>query len=179
MDGNNTAAALSNEATRRRLFQRFDDLGIAAPTVPYPTHRTVEEGKVLRGAMAGTFTKNLLLKDKKGRLFLLTVDEDRALDLKILHLQIGAQSRLNFAPGDLMMKLLGVTPGALTPLALINDAEAAVTVVIDSVLLEAEQINVHPLVNTESTGLRPADLLAFIRSCAREPILVRFDPLLT
>ncbi len=73
MDDNTNAAALSNEATRRRLFQRFDDLSIVAPTVPYPTHRTVEEGKVLRGAMAGTFTKNLLLKDKKGRLFLLTV----------------------------------------------------------------------------------------------------------
>jgi Ala-tRNA(Pro) deacylase len=179
MDDTNTAAALSNEATRRRLFQRFDALGIVVPIVPYPTHRTVEEGKVLRGAMAGTFTKNLLLKDKKGRLFLLTVDEDRALDLKILHLQIGAQSRLNFASGDLMMKLLGVTPGALTPLALINDTDGSVTVAIDMALLEAEQINVHPLVNTESTGLRPVDLLTFIRSCAREPILIRFDPLLT
>jgi Ala-tRNA(Pro) deacylase len=97
------------------------------------------------------------------------------LDLKTVHTQIGAQTRLNFASGDLMLERLGVPPGALTPLAMINDAEGTVTVVIDSTLLEAEQINVHPLINIESTGLRPADLLTFIRSCEREPVLVAFD----
>lgn len=56
----------------------------------------------------------------------------------------------------------------------INDSEGAVTVVVDSSLLNAEQVNVHPLINTESTGLRPADLLTFIRSCGREPTLVAF-----
>ena len=48
-----------------KLLSRFAELGIAAPTVPYPAHQTVEEGKALRGDMSGTFTKNLLLKDKK------------------------------------------------------------------------------------------------------------------
>ena len=173
MNDNSTAPV--NDNTRERLFQRFADLGIAAPTVPYPTHRTVEEGKVLRGNMTGTFTKNLLLKDKKGHLFLLTVDEDCVLDLKTVHTHIGAQTRLNFASGELMMERLGVAPGALTPLAVINDTEGTVTVVIDASLLEAEQVNVHPLAHTESTGLRPADLLAFIQSCAREPVLVAFN----
>ena len=54
---------------RTRLRERFATLRISAPTVPYPAHATVDEGKHLRGDMAGTFTKNLLLKDKKGRLF--------------------------------------------------------------------------------------------------------------
>lgn len=159
---------------RERLFQRFTELDIVAPIVPYPTHSTVEEGKMLRGNMAGIFTKNLLLKDKKGHLYLFTVDEDCVLDLKTVHTQIGAQTRLNFASGELMIERLGVPPGALTPLAIINDSEGAVTVVVDSSLLNAEQVNVHPLINTESTGLRPADLLTFIRSCGREPTLVAF-----
>ena len=68
--------------TQGNLFARFASLGIAAPTVPYPAHTTIEEGKRLRGRMTGTFTKNLLLKDKKGRLFLLAIHEDRELDLK-------------------------------------------------------------------------------------------------
>ena len=59
-------------AGREQLFCRFDELGIEAPTVAYPSHRTVEEGKALRGDMRGTFTKNLLLKDKKGRLYLVS-----------------------------------------------------------------------------------------------------------
>jgi len=167
----------ATEKARARLFDRLTSLGIAAPTVPYPAHETVEEGKRLRGEMAGTFTKNLLLKDKKGRLFLFSIHEDRALDLKTLHQQVGANGRLGFAPAERMIELLGVQPAALTPLGLISDAEGAVTAVVDASLLDAEQVNFHPLINTESTGLRPADLLAFIRSCNRDPLLVDFNSL--
>jgi Ala-tRNA(Pro) deacylase len=74
-----------------------------------------------------------------------------------------------------MIELLGVSPGALTPLALINDRACAVTAVIDASLIRSAQVNFHPLINTESTGLRPNDLLAFIRSCDRQPLLVDFD----
>jgi Ala-tRNA(Pro) deacylase len=157
---------------RTRLFERFAELGIEAPTVPYPAHKTVEEGKLLRGNMGGTFTKNLLLKDKKDRPFLFSIHEDRALDLKTLHSKVGASGRLGFASPQMMADLLGVSSGALTPLALINDVSGGVTAVIDASLLKADQINFHPLVNTESTGLAPADLLTFIASCGREALLV-------
>lgn len=165
----------STAEARTRLFDRFALLGIAAPTVPYPAHETVEEGKRLRGEMAGTFTKNLLLRDKKGRLFLFSIDEDRALDLKTLHQRVGANGRLGFAAAERMVELLGVQPGALTPLGLINDPVGMVTAVVDASLLVAEQVNFHPLINTESIGLRPADLLTFIRSCNREPMIVDFE----
>jgi len=160
---------------RDRLFARLANLGIAAAVVPYPAHDTVEEGKRLRGAMAGAFTKNLLLRDKKGRLFLFAIHEDRALDLRTLHSLVGANGRLGFAPAERMVEILGVQPGALTPLGLINDMSGTVTAVIDAALLDAEQVNFHPLVNTESIGLRPAELLMFIRSCDREPMLIDFD----
>jgi Ala-tRNA(Pro) deacylase len=156
---------------------RFARLGISAPSVPYPAHATVDEGKRLRGDMAGTFTKNLLLKDKKGRLFLLAIHEDRDLDLKTLHTLLGAQGRLGFGSGDRMIEILGVAPGALTPLGVINDRDGLVTVAIDAALLDAKQLNFHPLVNTESTGLSPDELLAFIRSCGREPMAVELGPL--
>jgi Ala-tRNA(Pro) deacylase len=163
------------EEARKRLFQRFSELHIVAVTVPYPAHRTVEEGKQLRGAMTGTFTKNLLLRDKKNKPFLFSIHEDRVLDLKTLHARIGASGRLGFASSAHMIELLGVSPGALTPLALINDRACAVTAVIDASLIRSAQVNFHPLINTESTGLRPNDLLAFIRSCDRQPLLVDFD----
>lgn len=157
------------------LFARLKHLGIAAAIVPYPAHDTVEEGKRLRGEMAGAFTKNLLLRDKKGRLFLFSIHEDRALDLRTLHTLVGANGRLGFAPAERMVEILGVQPGALTPLGLINDVSGTVTAVIDAALLAAEQVNFHPLINTESIGLRPAELLTFIRSCRREPMIVDFD----
>lgn len=107
--------------SRERLFERLRELGVNIAVLPYPAHRTVEEGKTLRGEMAGQFTKNLLLRDKKGRLFLLVADEDRAIDLRNLHARIGATGRLGFAQSDQMREILGIEPGALTPLALIND----------------------------------------------------------
>ncbi len=159
------------KAERERLFRRFDELGIEAPTVAYPSHRTVEEGKALRGDMNGTFTKNLLLKDKKGQLFLVVAHEDQTVDLKTLRNRIGASRSLRFAPGDQMRDVLGIVPGALTPLALLNDEEGLVTVVVDSNLMDADQLNFHPLTNTESTGIRPDDLLCFIASCGREAVI--------
>ena len=156
---------------RERLFRRFEELGIGTVAVPYPAHRTVEEGKALRGDMAGTFTKNLLLKDKKGRLFLIVAHEDQNLDLKSLHKRVGANGRLGFAAADLVERVLGVVPGALTPLALLNDDGGLVTVAIETGLMNADQLNFHPLVNTESIGLEPAELVAFIASCGREAVV--------
>ena len=75
------------------LFGRLSALGIATTTVDYPAHRTVEEGRALRGAMSGCFTKNLLLRDKKGRLFLVVAHEERSVDLRTLHEQVGASGR--------------------------------------------------------------------------------------
>ncbi|MBA8838947.1 prolyl-tRNA synthetase associated domain-containing protein [Ochrobactrum sp. RH2CCR150] len=175
---NNTSISETVSAkAQERLVERFAMLEISAPVVAYPTHATAEEGKALRGDLSGTFTKNLLLKDKKGRLFLITFHEDRALNLKILHTLIGANGRLGFAPAERMETLLGVSPGALTPLGIINDMEGLVTVVIDAVLLDSAQINFHPLVQEESVGLTPAELLAFIRSFGREPLVVQLGPM--
>lgn len=168
--GDDRRRTLSEE--RDKLFRRFDELGIETTTVSYPSHRSVDEGKALRGEMRGTFTKNLLLKDKKGHFFLIVAHEDLELDLKSLHLRIGAARSLRFAPAEQMRELLKIEPGALTPLAILNDEEGLVTVVVDAGLLQAEQLNFHPLVNTESTGIRADDLLVFIASCGREALIM-------
>jgi Ala-tRNA(Pro) deacylase len=60
-------------------------------------------------------------------------------------------------------------------LALIKDDHNKITSVIDASIMDDEQINFHPLVNTESTGLYPEELLAFIRPCEREAVLINFD----
>ena len=74
-----------------------------------------------------------------------------------------------------MRSILDVEPGALTPLAPINDLDCLVTPVIDASLLKAAQVNFHPLTNTESTGLRPSDLLAFLGACNHNPVIIDLD----
>ncbi len=162
-------------SARGTLFERLEALGIETTTVPYPAHRTVEEGKALRGAMSGQFTKNLLLKDKKGSLFMIVADEDRQIDLRRLHVHIGGQGRLGFAAAETMRELLQVEPGALTPFSLSNDTDGRVRPVIDASLMRAVQLNFHPLVNTESTGIAPQALLDFIASCGHAPLIADFD----
>jgi Ala-tRNA(Pro) deacylase len=156
-----------------RLLERLKELGIEVTTLPYPAHRTVEEGRALRGDLPGTFTKNLLLKDKKGRLFLLVARENLEVDLRTFHTRVGASGRLGFASADVMQEVLGVEPGSATPFGLINDARQQVTPVIDASLMAAEIVNFHPLIQTASTSIRPNHLLTFMRACGHEPLIVQ------
>jgi len=92
-----------------------------------------------------------------------------------LHVHIGAQGRLGFAAAELMCEILHVELGSLTPLSLLRDTALRVKPVIDAELMEADQLNFHPLVNTESTGIAPQSLLTFIASCGHVPLFVDFD----
>jgi len=155
-----------------RLFCRLEELGIETTTLPYPAHRTVDEGRALRGSMSGTFTKNLLLKDKKGRLFLIVCEERREIDLKTLHTRVGANGRLGFASPESVRNVLGVEPGAATPFGLMNDIDRQVTPVIDASLMSAALLNFHPLEQTASTSIRPTNLVSFILDCGHKPLIV-------
>jgi len=156
-------------ATPQDLFAFLDRLGIAHSTVSHPPLFTVEQSQALRGTIPGGHTKNLFLKDKKDALFLVTAEEDATIDLKLLHRRLGAGGRFSFGPAALMRELLGVEPGAVTPLGAINDTACRVTLVLDRALMEHATINCHPLVNTMTTSLSRADLVAFLKATGHEP----------
>ena len=156
------------------LYARFEELGIAHKTVEHEAVFTVEESQKLNHAIPGAHIKNLFLKDKKKRLWLCTVLEDRAIDLKALRKRLGAQGNFSFGSPDTLMEVLGVIPGAVTPLAVINDAGRQVTVVLDDGLFEEEDVNCHPLRNDKTTTLKGADLLRFIEAEGYTPERIDF-----
>lgn len=147
-------------------------LGYSTKTVEHPPLFTVEESQKLRGELAGGHTKNLFLKDKKSRLFLLTAQEDSIVNLKTLHKLLGASGRFSFGNADLLLEFLGVTPGAVTALGVINDRDNRVRFAIDQRLLEHDRINCHPLTNEATTTLARDDLLDFARVCGHDPLVV-------
>lgn len=155
--------------TRNDLFEHFSELGIETRTVEHPPLFTVEESQALRGAIPGAHSKNLFLKDKKGSLFLVVARENAEIDLKRLHTRIGASGRLSFGKPDLLMEKLGVEPGSVTPFAVINDAAADVTLVIDASMMEETPLNFHPLENTATTTIERDDLLIFLRAAGHDP----------
>jgi Ala-tRNA(Pro) deacylase len=155
--------------TADSLFALLDNLGVVHETIHHPPLFTVEESKSLRGNILGAHTKNLFLKDKKGKLFLVTAVESTRIDLKQLHALIGGSGRLSFGSADQLMQHLGVAPGSVTAFAVINDILGQVTMILDSRLATFERINCHPLINTMTTSLAYADLLRFLRETRHDP----------
>jgi Ala-tRNA(Pro) deacylase len=159
-------------ATPNDLFAFLDRLGIRHATVTHPPLFTVADSRSLRGQIAGGHTKNLFLKDKPGSLFLVVAGEDAAIDLKSIHHRIGAR-RVSFGSAELLLHHLGVLPGSVTPFAAINDVAAAVSVVLDAATMTHAVLNFHPLVNTMTTSIAAADLVAFLKATGHEPRILQ------
>jgi len=159
---------------RASLLAHLDAHGIAHRTLDHPPVFRVEEGREIKAQLPGGHTKNLFLKDAKGRLWLVSALGETRVDLKQLHHAIGA-ARLSFGSPELLRETLGVEPGSVTVFALLNDAERRVILVLDRALLEADPVNFHPLRNDATTAVSREGLLAFLRSIAVEPIVVDFS----
>ena len=157
--------------TRAELMARLEELAIPARTVEHPAVFTVAESGQLHRDLDGGHTKNLFLKDNKDRLWLVVAEAHTPIDLKALPKAIGS-GRLSFGKAELLMEVLGVTPGSVTALALINDRERRTSVVVDARLMQYDVINCHPLVNTATTSLARDDLIRFMRACGHEPRIV-------
>jgi Ala-tRNA(Pro) deacylase len=159
--------------TSDELLARFDSLGLRYTTHTHPPLFTVEDAKALRGDLPGGHVKNLFLRDKAKRFWLLTTLEDAKLDLKALakHLDAG---RFTFANEEQLMTYLGIAPGAVSPLAAVNDTGLAVTVVLDSALLTIDPLNLHPLRNDRTTAMSGADLVTFLKACGHAPRIMTF-----
>jgi Ala-tRNA(Pro) deacylase len=163
------------------LLAHLRGLGIEVATHDHAPVFTVEESKRLRGALPGGHCKSLFLKDKgasleTGRLWLVVALEDRAVDLKRLKRALGAKS-LSFASPELLMALLGVIPGAVTPFGAINDQAGRVEIVLDRAMLERDLLNYHPLTNARTSAIAPQGLLRFLRANGHEPQILDFEAL--
>jgi Ala-tRNA(Pro) deacylase len=161
-------------ASPEDLFHRLDALGIAHLTHHHPPLHTVAQSVALRGSLPGGHCKSLFLRDVKGGLWLVVVLEDRRLDLNALAKHLGAR-RFSFGPAALMQEVLGVTPGSVTPFALMNDRAQRVTPVLDQAMLAYDPLHYHPLVNTATTAVSAADLRRFIAACGHRPVVLAMD----
>jgi len=157
-------------ADRDTLFSRLAELGIATTTVDHDPMFTVEQSGALRESLPGAHTKNLFLTDKDGRMVLVVAKDDTKVDLKALAKRLGA-GRFSFGKAELLEAVLGVSPGSVTPLALIHPSAAEVVVVVDQALVDFAEVNCHPLENTATTRLATKDLIRFIEACGHQPVI--------
>jgi Ala-tRNA(Pro) deacylase len=158
-------------ASPEQLFAFLDELGIKTTTVEHVPVFTVEEAKQVHDQIAGGHCKNLFCKDEKGALWLIVALEDARIDLKKVPERIGSR-RLSFGRPELLMEVLGITPGSVTPFALINDSDARVNVILDSAMMEHAVLNYHPLINSATTSVANSDLVKFITATGHHPRVV-------
>lgn len=158
------------------FLAHLEAIGVAYDNHDHPAVFRVEEGEEIKRAIPGAHTKNLFLKDAKGRLWLISALGETAIDLKRLHPVIGS-ARLSFGNAELMEETLGVTPGSVTAFGLANDPDHRVTFVLDAALAAADQVNFHPLVNTATTTVSQAGFRQFLAHHGRQPIVVDFQKL--
>ena len=163
---------------RAGLFAFLDAHGIAHPTLDHPAVFRVGEGDDFKATLSGAQTKNLFLKDHRDLLWLISAEQTTTIDLKALPPVLGS-GRFSFGKAELMAEVLGVTPGSVTALALINDTGRRVTFVLDKVLADAEAVNFHPLENIATTTLTREGFAAFLAALGVDPVVVDFAALRT
>lgn len=158
------------------LCALFGAHGIAYSHHAHPPLHTVAESKQLRGEIPGAHVKNMFLKDKKERLWLVTCLESRRIRIRDLEKEVGA-TKASFGKPELLWEALGLRPGAVSPFGLINDSARRVTAILDRQMLAVDPINAHPLHNEATTGLSSADFRRFFEIIGHTPVVVDFDAL--
>lgn len=153
---------------REKVFARLEELGVSYEVTEHPAVFTIGEMDALGLTAKGEVCKNLFLRDAKGRRhFLVVVPGEARADLRALAAQLES-SKLSFASAERLEKYLGLKQGEVTPLGVLNDADAAVEVVFDRGLERFPCLGVHPNDNTATVWLSLADILRVVEENGNE-----------
>ena len=161
-----------NQPLRSRLQDFLTTHAIKLERHEHAAVMTVAESELLVPALPGAKTKNLFLRDKKGlKHFLVTIPASLSVNLNQLGDLLGA-GRLGFASADRLLTHLGVTPGSVSMLGLVNDTAHNVQFVIDQTLWDAPALQAHPLINTATMIVPHTDLVRFLTATGHEPQII-------
>jgi len=150
--------------TQDELLNVLTQIDIEYTNHEHPAVYTVEEADLHHQGIDGVHSKNLFFKDRKKNLILVVTLSDKPIKIKEMGNKIGAKG-LSFGKPDLLEEVLGVIPGAVTPLAVINDETNRVKVILDQEMMDHDLLNFHPIVNTATTTIASKDLIKFMEHC--------------
>jgi len=149
------------------IYKILSDLNIPFTRYDHPAVFTVEEAEALCNTIPGGHIKNLFLRNRKGdKHYLIVIGVEKQVDLK--KLEILLDEKLSFASPERLMHFLGVTPGSVTILGLINDINKEVVVIIDIELSKYESLDCHPLINTVTLVISQEGVANFLKWSGNE-----------
>ena len=138
--------------TPQELLRILDQKKISYQLFHHPPLYTVEDTLRERGDLAGSFIKNLYLRDRHGAMALIVCLNQREVNLQRLRRAIGYK-RLSFASSERLMSDLGVKSGSVSPFALVNAQPNVLKLFVDQALCHDELTNLHPLTNEMTVQL--------------------------
>ena len=145
--------------------------GIPYTAAQHPPFFTCSEADAYDLPLAGLQTKNLFLRDEQQRYYLALTACEKRLNFKRLSRSLGVD-KVRFGSEDDLRDLLGLTPGAVTVLALVNDPGGRVRLLVDAQYWPSPAYLCHPLVNTATLALDHAALLRFLEVTGHAPQVV-------
>ena len=141
------------------VYDFLDRAGVVYRRADHPAADTMEACAEIDKILGVRMCKNLFLCNRQGTdFYLLLMPGDKPFRTKELSGQLGV-SRLSFGSAEQMEVRLGLLPGSVSVMGLINDTACAVRLLIDSDLLCEDEIGCHPCVNTSSVAFSMEDLM--------------------
>ncbi|KAH0989390.1 hypothetical protein GBA52_000873 [Prunus armeniaca] len=162
--------------SKEQLLARLKELQIGFSQYEHPVVLTVEAQAKYVGHLGGGLSKNLFLKDKKNRFYIVSALADTKVDLKVLSIRLGlGKGGLRMAPEEALGELLQVPLGCVTPFSLVNESARHVSLLLDQKFISQEHCFFHPLSNDTSISLSTHDLDKFLKSIGRDPSYVDLE----
>tara|TARA_B100001175_G_C19175702_1_gene479647 strand:+ start:25 stop:540 length:516 start_codon:yes stop_codon:yes gene_type:complete len=143
------------------LINKLNVLKIKYELTEHEALFSVKDSVEKRGRINGAHCKNLFLKNKKNSFFLISCEENEQINLKRISklLNLG---NISFAKEKYLINFLGIRPGSVSPLALINDSENTVNFFLEKKLYESNFLNFHPLINTSTITISTENFIKFM-----------------
>ncbi|KAM7253387.1 hypothetical protein ACFE04_026005 [Oxalis oulophora] len=161
--------------TKEQLLARLQELQIVYSKYEHEVVLTVEAQAKHVGHLGGALSKNLFLKDKKHRFYVVSAMANTKVDLSVLSARLGlGKGGLRMAPEEALDTILQVPRGCVTPFAVVNESARHVSLLLDQGFKNQEHCFFHPLNNDTSIALHASDLDKFLKSIGREPVYVDF-----
>ncbi len=151
------------------LFKILQGIDIKYECHTHEATFTVEQSDKLKADIPGVHCRNLYLRDKKKKNFLIVAANETEIDMKTLQEKLDC-GRLSFGSGDRLWEFLGIRQGSVCPFTVVNDPDHHVQVVLDAAMMRGDIVNYHPMDNTMTISITPQDLLKFLGHTGHTPI---------
>lgn len=157
------------------LLEYIENIGVKHCVHHHAPVFTVAEANLVTEMIPGVHTRNLFIRDKRENMFLITLRDETRLDLKKLAGLLGV-GKLSFGSPERLWAYLGVRPGSVTPLSVLNDTERKVRLVLEQAMMEEDIVNFHPLDNSMTISLSPDGLMTILKKQGITPHILDLSP---